>query len=348
MRRHHRRGRRVEVERLRILRIAQLARHRVFGLVAQDERVGEGVAGLVQFVLARVILLEDRIRIAHAQAQRRQRAQQHGVGVLGLVQVVGHHLPVLLLDGGHGLAVLAHQILAVGVLGDLGRPIRPGVLHGLVLVVQHVDLVHVVIDRDAVGQMPADGALRMVGPVGDGHDREDHQGGDLNDIDAHVDGRAAVDAAIGDVADDQRKADAEEPHEQRAVIGAAEGVRPELVGQIPRQDGRHADHQARIHPVVQMTGPAGEKLGDARKFKPVGLGQERLLGVEVGGARAGIELGEFGIADGRGEAQQQRGQQPDPHGAAGHGRAVEGLLLERQPQEGARRDQGHGVDGQPG
>ena len=137
----------------------------------------------------------------------------------------------------------------------------------------------------------------MIGAIGDGHDRENHQRGNLDDIDPHVDRRAAIHAAVGDVTHEQREYDAEQPHEQRAVVSAAESVRPKLAGQIAAENRRNPDHQAGINPVIQMAGPAGEKFGDARKFIRMGLGQERLLGVKVGRTRAGIEFGELGIAD---------------------------------------------------
>ena len=153
---------------------------------------------------------------------------------------------------------------------------------------------------------------------------------------------------IGDVGHAEREHDAEQPHEQRAVVGAAEGVRPELVQQEAAQDRRHADHDAGIDPVVEVAGPAGEELGDAGELVGLGLGEERLLRVEIRGAGAGIELGQFRVADGRGEAQQQREEDAEPHGAAGHRRAVERLHLEGQPEEGAGRDQRHGVHRQAG
>jgi hypothetical protein len=96
-----------------------------------------------------------------------------------------------------------------------------------------------------------------------------------------------------------------------------------------------------------MAVPAGEKLDHARPFEGLRFGEESLLGVKVGRAGAGIQLGQLGVADGRGEAQDQREHDSDPHGATGHGRAVEGLLLIGQPQKRARRDERHGVDRQP-
>ena len=116
------------------------------------------------------------------------------------------------------------------------------------------------------------------------------------------------------------------------------------LGQIPAENRRHAHHAAGIDPVVQVAGPAGEELGDARELVGLGLGEEGLLRVQVGRAGARKELRQFGIADGRGEAQQQRRQDAEPHGAAGHRRAVERLHLEGQPEKGARRNQRHGVD----
>jgi len=94
--------------------------------------------------------------------------------------------------------------------------------------------------------------------------------------------------------------------------------------------------------------PAGDELGDAGELVGVGLGKEGLLGVEIRGARPGVELGQLGVADGRGDAEQQGEEDAEPHGAAGHGRAVERLDLVGEPEEGSRRDERHRVDGQTG
>src|SRR6202042_3262504 len=48
-------------------------------------------------------------------------------------------------------------------------------------------------------------ALTVVSPVSDCDNREDHQRGDLNDIDSNVNGGRTSHAAISDVADGERK-----------------------------------------------------------------------------------------------------------------------------------------------
>ena len=88
-----------------------------------------------------------------------------------------------------------------------------------------------------------------------------------------------------------------------------------------------------IDPVIQMAGPAGEEFDHAGEFIGVGLGQERLLGEEVGRTRAGIQLGQFGVTDGGRKAQHQRREKAEPHAEACHGRAVECLLLKCEPRE---------------
>ena len=41
----------------------------------------------------------------------------------------------------------------------------------------------------------------MAGAIGDGHDGESDQRADLNDVNAHIDRRCAIDTPIGDIAD---------------------------------------------------------------------------------------------------------------------------------------------------
>ena len=188
----------------------------------------------------------------------------------------------------------------------------------------------------------------MARAVADGHDGEDDQRADLDDVDRHIDAGRAVHAAEGDVPHAEREHDAEQPHEQRAVVSAAEGVRPELARQIAAQNRRHAHHTSGIDPVIKVARPAGEELGDARELVGLGLGEKRLLGVQVRGAGARKELRQLGVADGRREAQQERPENAKPHGTARHGRAVERLHLERQPQECSRRDQRHRVHREAG
>ena len=109
-------------------------------------------------------------------------------------------------------------------------------------------------------------ALRVIDPVSDGDDGEHNQRADLNDVDRHVDARRAVHTPKGDVGHAKGKYNAEQDHEQRAVIVAAEGVRQELAQQITAENRRHPHHAAGIHPIIQVAGPAGEELGDPREF----------------------------------------------------------------------------------
>ena len=65
---------------------------------------------------------------------------------------------------------------------------------------------------------------------------------DLDDVDGDVDRRAAVDAAVGDVGDAEREDDAEQIHQERAVVDAAEGVREQVAREVPDKQRRDADH----------------------------------------------------------------------------------------------------------
>ena len=72
----------------------------------------------------------------------------------------------------------------------------------------------------------------------------------------HVHAGGAGHAAEGDVGDAEREHDAEEVHEQRAVVAAAERVREELVQQIAAQKRGHADHAARDRPSSRGGSPS--------------------------------------------------------------------------------------------
>ncbi len=193
--------------------------------------------------------------------------------------------------------------------------------------------------------------LRPVGvldAVGDRDDREDEERRDLDDVDRDVDAGRPRDPAEGDVGDAEREDDAEEVHEEGAVEAAAERVREELVQEVAAQQRGHADHAARVNPVVEVARPAGDELRHACELVRLGLRQEGLLGEEVRRAGSRVELGELGVAHRRGQAEQQGGEDAEPHGAAGHRGAVERLDLKGEPKERAGRDQGHCVDGQTG
>ena len=131
-------------------------------------------------------------------------------------------------------------------------------------------------------------------------------------------------------------------------MAAVKRVGKELACQVADKNRRNSHHHARIEPVIEVTGPTDDELRDARELIGIGLGQERLLGEEVGGAGAGIQFREFGVGDGGGKAEQQRGDDAEPDRRARHRGPILGLLGERQPQECPGGNQGHGVHGQAG
>ena len=94
-----------------------------------------------------------------------------------------------------------------------------------------------------------------------------------------------------------------------------------------------------------MAGPACEELNDPREPEHLRLRSEGLFRVEVGRTRPRVQFGQFGVADRRCKTQQQRRQESEPHGATRHGRAIERLLLECQPQKCSRGNERHGIDG---
>jgi hypothetical protein len=59
---------------------------------------------------------------------------------------------------------------------------------------------------------------------------------------------------------------------------------------ITDENAGGSHHHARIHPVVKMRTPADDKLGHASVFEGCLLREQRLFGVVVTGAGAGIEF----------------------------------------------------------
>ncbi len=144
----------------------------------------------------------------------------------------------------------------------------------------------------------------------------------------------------------KEKHDGHRHHEHRPGIGSAHEAGPDGAGQVADQHAHHADHHARIDPVIEVRAPADDELGKAR-VAPGGLVVEkRLLREIIGTAGAGIELGHFRVADGGGQAEQQGEDDAGPHG--GSGGAGRALGDECQPKKGAGRDQRHGVHRQAG
>ncbi len=238
-----------------------------------------------------------------------------------------------------------------GVAGGVHLVLRDDRAGGVLLgraVLHHRFLGDLEVDRGAVDELEALRPFGVLHAVGDRHHREHQERGDLDDVDQHVDAGRSRHAAEGDVGDAQREGHAEQDHEGQAVVAAAERVREKLVEQVAAEQRGHADHAARIDPVVEVARPAGDELGDARELVRVGLAEKGLLREEVRRAGAGIELGKLGVADRGREAEQERGDDAEPHRRACHGRAVERLHLVREPQERAGRDERHCVDREPG
>ena len=120
---------------------------------------------------------------------------------------------------------------------------------------------------------------------------------------------------------------------------------------VADEDAGDGHHHAGIDPVVEVRAPADDELGDAGVLEGLVLGEHGLLSVVVAGAGAGIELGDLGVGDGGGQAEQQRGEDADPHGGGGRwlaGDARSCLDVEGEPEEGAGGDERHCVAGQPG
>ena len=194
-------------------------------------------------------------------------------------------------------------------------------------------------------------AGRMVGAIAEGQDAEDNQGGDLNNVDGDVDGRRCAGALGGDPGHEEREDDRDECHEERPGVGAAHEVGIEEADHVADEDAGDGHHHAGIDPVVEVRAPADDELGDAGILEGLVLGEHGLLSVVVAGAGAGIELGDLGVGDGGRQAEQQRGEDADPHGGRGGwlaGNTRGGLDEEREPEEGAGGDERHCVAGQPG
>src|SRR5208282_1670232 len=134
--------------------------------------------------------------------------------------------------------------------------------------------------------------------MGDRQAGEDQQCGDLDDVDGDVDAGGANHADVGDVGNSEGEDDPEYDHQYRAVHGRGELGGKELTCHVAYEDGGDADHHAGVNPVVQVTGPADDEFIKACPLKGGFFGEERLLGEEIAGAGARIELGQFRVRDG--------------------------------------------------
>ena len=100
-----------------------------------------------------------------------------------------------------------------------------------------------------------------------------------------------------------------------------------------------------------MGAPAHDELRNTGIFEGLVLREHGLLGVVVAGAGTGIELGDLGVGDGGGQAEQQGNEDAQPHRRGGGrltGNARCGLDEEGEPEEGAGSDQRHCVCSQLG
>src|SRR5208337_4718551 len=137
----------------------------------------------------------------------------------------------------------------------------------------------------------------------------------------------AGNTAISDVCNAEREDDAKDKHEDRTVIGAAEGVGPELIQQISAENCCDTHHDPWVHPVIKVACPSGDELGDSGELVRVGLCEEGLLSVQVGRTWARIEFCQFRVADCCGETEQQGEENAKPHRYACHRRSVKRLHL---------------------
>ena len=271
----------------------------------------------------------------------------------GLAILVGHDRRAVLALRVHHLQLIDRQALRIdqrlALVVERRSRLAICAEHGLryAFVVFHDLLRDLIIDRNPVGQVVAARILRVVHPIRDGNNAEDQQCGNLDHIDGRIHPRGAVHAAKRDVGNAKGEHDAKQEHEQRTVVASRERVREKLVQQIAAENRRHAHHATGINPVIQVRRPASHKLCQPGKFVGLGFRQEGLLRIQVRRSGARKQLGQFGVTDRRGEAQQQRPENAKPHGTTRHGRAVQRLHLEGQPEKRARRNQRHGVRRQP-
>ncbi len=112
---------------------------------------------------------------------------------------------------------------------------------------------------------------------------------------------------------------------------------------VPDHDAHRGDHDAGIHPVVQMRRPSDYELRHARELVSLGPAQERLLREQIRTARARIKLGELRVRKGGGVGEHQRHENSGPHRHPRRERIAR-LLDECNPQECSWGDERHRVD----
>src|SRR5208283_5594032 len=99
----------------------------------------------------------------------------------------------------------------------------------------------------------------------------DEEGRDLDDIDYHIDRSGACNSPVGYICNTKSEHNAEDPHKQRAIIGAAEGVGPKLIQQPSAKDCCDSDHDTRVYPVIKVARPSGDELGESGELVCVRL-----------------------------------------------------------------------------
>ncbi len=194
--------------------------------------------------------------------------------------------------------------------------------------------------------MDEDHVLRVCGPVCDGEHGDEDDGHHLNDVDDDAEGRRPGHAVECDKARRRGQGDRDE-HLDRDGKGDAE-----LPGDVADEHREHARHQPRIDPVVKMGEPPDHKLVDAREDRELLGGHERLFGKIVGAPGPGFRVQgrELRVGNRRQQRQNQRERESGEH-IHGRGPARDGLRrlhLKREPQKRPRRNQRHGVHGDPG
>ena len=183
----------------------------------------------------------------------------------------------------------------------------------------------------------------MRGAVRNRQRREKQQRHDLDSVDRDIDHRGSVDALERDpghrVGEDNR----DQRHENRAGNSCVHRSRRDRADDVSDHDAHRGDHDARIHPVVEMRRPADYELRHARELVCLGPAQERLLREQVRTARTRIKFRQLRVRQRGRIRQHQRHENSGPHRHPRRKRVTR-LLDERNPQECSRGDERHRVD----